>query len=106
MLTGVDRPSDLVGSGASPTYVVTALAELLEPYAVAAPAGDGWRCGAAHVVATDDGLLVAGAGSPVEAVRAGLAALDEQAREGRPVARLREDAVVLDRLVGLSSTAR
>lgn len=103
VLTGVDRPSDLVGGTASPTYVVTALTELLRPYAVAAPDAGGWRCGNAHVVATDDGLTVAGGGTPVEAVRAGLAALEERGRYGRPVDLLREDAVALDRLLGLSS---
>jgi hypothetical protein len=103
VLTGVDRPSDLVGLSASPTYVVTALAELLEPYAIAAPDAGAWRCGNAHVVATDDGLTVAGRGTAVEAVRAGLAALEEQRRSGRPLDRLRQDAEALDRLLGQSS---
>jgi HAD superfamily hydrolase (TIGR01450 family) len=100
VLTGVDRPSDLVGSGASPTYVVTSLAELLQPYAVPEPDGDGWRCGAAFVRAGDGGLRIdPGPATPAEVVRAGLAAIEERVQDGRPADRRREDADALDRLL-------
>src|SRR4051812_36324523 len=39
VLTGVDRPSDLLATDVSPTYVLTSLTELMEPYAVATAAG-------------------------------------------------------------------
>lgn len=102
VLTGVDRPSDLIGSGASPTYVVASLAELLQPYAVPEPDAGGWRCGGAHVVAGDDGLRVEQRrATTAEVVRAGLAAIEEQAQRGRAEDRLREDALALDRLLDL-----
>ncbi|MBC9823193.1 HAD-IIA family hydrolase [Terrabacter sp. MAHUQ-38] len=106
VLTGVDRPSDLVGSGASPTYVVASLAELLQPYAVAERDADGWRCGGAFVRAGEDGLQIAqGRGTPAEAVRAGLAAIEEGAQDGRPTDRLREEALALDRLLDLAQAS-
>ena len=103
VLTGVDRPSDLIGSGASPTYVVTSLAELLQPYAVPERDADRWCCGDACVSWGDDGLRIdPGRGTPAEVVRAGLAAIEERRRDGRPTDRCRQDALALDRLVGLA----
>ena len=58
VLTGVDRPTDLVEGEASPTYVLASLADLLVPYAVPTPDADGWRCGAARVTHGSDGLRI------------------------------------------------
>ena len=55
VLTGVDRPTDLVVGQASPTYVLASLADLLEPYAVPTPDGGGWRCGAARATTAPTG---------------------------------------------------
>lgn len=77
VLTGVDRPSDLLARRLRPTYVVASLAQLFEPYAVATAEAGGWRCGDAHVRLSDGDLVVDEVGaSPVEAVRAGIAAFD------------------------------
>jgi glycerol-1-phosphatase len=103
VLTGVDRPSDLIGSGASPTYVVASLAELLQPYAAPQPHSGGWRCGAAFVLAGDDGLRIEqGRATAAEVVRAGLAAIEERRQDGRSTDRHREDALALDRLLDLA----
>ena len=76
VLTGVDRPSDLVAGGARPTYVLGSLDDLLRPYAVPDLDGDTWRCGTARVTRAHDGLRIEqGSASVVEVVRAGLAAL-------------------------------
>src|SRR6478736_6225428 len=58
ILTGVDRPTDLVEGEASPPYVLASLADLLVPYAVPTPDADGWRCGAARVTDGSDGLRI------------------------------------------------
>lgn len=107
VLTGVDRPSArFAGTGpAAPTYIVASLGELFEPYVPAEPArpsaaptasgegpagsrdgrdaarlgaGQTWRCGSATArVEAGELVLDPGHGRPVEAVRAGLAALLE-----------------------------
>lgn len=100
VLTGVDRPSDLLATDATPTYVVASLDELLQPYAVPERQADGWRCGSAEV-AYADGRLVVGreSGHPVETVRAGLAALLEARGAGTPGAGLAQQAGLLDAMV-------
>ncbi len=94
VLTGVHGPSDLVGADRpAPTYVLSSLSELHQPYAVPRSAGDGWACGSQHVALERDAAgrlelritteaLGTGADSgaekrpvSIEAVRAGLAAL-------------------------------
>lgn len=105
VLTGVDRPSALFAgtSPVAPTYIVGSLGELLEPYtaievadAVAASTAFGgatggshrrpdaagldpgrtWRCGSATArVERGELVLDTGQASPIQAVRAGLAAL-------------------------------
>ncbi|HET9633489.1 MAG TPA: HAD-IIA family hydrolase [Terrabacter sp.] len=100
VLTGVDLPSDLVVTQSSPTYVIAALGELLEPYAVPQRVGDEWRCGRAAVAHADAGLVVRqGSSDPMETVRAGLAALLEARDTGATPARLRDEARTLDRVV-------
>jgi HAD superfamily hydrolase (TIGR01450 family) len=100
VLTGVDRPSDLVVSGSSPTYVVSSLAQLLQPYAAPVPEGGAWRCGAAQVTRTDGTLRVErGSAAPIEVVRAGLAALLTLRDDGVPREQLRREAGALDRLL-------
>ncbi|GAA5015347.1 HAD hydrolase-like protein [Terrabacter aeriphilus] len=87
VLTGVDRPSDLLARSLRPTYVIDSLAQLFEPYAVAWADAGGWRCGDARVHLADGDLVVDEVGaSPVEAVRAGIAAFDgtrQAASDGR-----------------------
>ena len=76
VLTGVDRPSDLVECDAAPTYVIGSLSELLQPYAVPTPDVDGWRCGRAYAHFAHGDLRVEAGGAPaIEVVRAGVAAL-------------------------------
>ena len=106
VLTGVDRPSDVVASESSPTYVIASLAELLRPYA--APVADvgGWRCGAARVALDGEDLVIErGSADPIEVVRAGLAALLTSRDEGVPSAHLRRAAATLDRLLDDSPTS-
>ncbi len=105
VLTGVDRPTDLVAGDASPTYVLASLDQLLQPYAAPVPDADGWRCGAARVTCTDEGLHIEqGSGTPIEVVRAGLAAL-LRLRDGRADRdQLCRDAEALDRLLDDSPT--
>ncbi|CAN7417877.1 HAD-IIA family hydrolase [Terrabacter sp. LjRoot27] len=105
VLTGVDRPSDLVVSESSPTYVIASLAELLMPYAAPVADAGGWRCGAARVTRNGDDLVIErrGAGG-IQLVRAGLAALLDARGEGVPREQLRREAATLDRLVDDSAT--
>jgi HAD superfamily hydrolase (TIGR01450 family) len=100
VLTGVDRPSDLVASGSSPTYVLAALGDLLSPYAVPLRDGAVWRCGGARVRLEGEELTVEQASTtPVETVRAGLAALLAQRDRGVRREHLVEAARVIDGLV-------
>ncbi len=100
VLTGVDRPSDLVASESSPTYVLTSLAQLLQPYAVPVSDAGGWQCGGARVTCEGAALSVEqGSAGPIEAVRAGLAALLSLRDEGAPREQLRREARALDRLL-------
>jgi HAD superfamily hydrolase (TIGR01450 family) len=100
VLTGVDRPTDLVAADASPTYVLASLEQLLQPYAAPVPDADGWRCGAARVTHTDDGLYIErGSGTSIEVVRAGLAALLRLRDETSHRDQLCRDAEALDRLL-------
>ena len=100
VLTGVDRPSDLVASASSPTYVLASLADLLRPYAAPTAAAGGWSCGAARVVLDGDHLVVErGSADPIAVVRAGLAALLASRKEGPPPEHLRRAAATLDRLL-------
>lgn len=120
VLTGVHAPSDLVAADRpAPTYVLSSLAELHEPYAAPWRSGEGWACGDHHatVARAADGPVelrissgvhghAAGSESvgssvgdavPIEAIRAGLAAL-LSAREGglAPTAELVHAARLLD----------
>jgi HAD superfamily hydrolase (TIGR01450 family) len=106
VLTGVDRPSDVVASESSPTYVIASLAELLRPYA--APVADvgGWRCGAARVALDGEDLVIErGSADPIEVVRAGLAALLTSRDEGASSAHLGRAAATLDGLLDDSPTS-
>lgn len=86
VLSGVHRPSDLVRQPelGRPTWVIGALSELERPYAAVLASADGFSCGGGHVRVAQSGLEVAaGSATPVELVRAGLAALlDSTARGG------------------------
>lgn len=100
VLTGVDRPSDLLATEATPTYVIASLDELLQPYTVPERHADGWRCGSAEVACADGRLAVGReSGRPVETVRAGLAALLEARGAGTPGAGLVEEVGLLDAMV-------
>ena len=100
VLTGVDRPTDLVAGSASPTYVLASLADLLRPYAVPTPDADGWRCGAARVSPAADGLCIEQDGAAaIEVVRAGLAALLVLRDEGGTAEQLRRGAEMLERVL-------
>lgn len=100
VLTGVDRPTDLVAGSASPTYVLASLADLLLPYAVPTPDADGWRCGAARVSPAADGLCIEQDGAAaIEVVRAGLAALLVLRDEGGTAEQLRRGAEMLERVL-------
>jgi glycerol-1-phosphatase len=106
VLTGVDRPSDLVASQSSPTYVIASLAELLMPYA--APVADerGWRCRAAKVFLDGRALVIdRGNADAIDVVRAGLAVLLTARQEGKPLELLRREAATLDRLLEDSATS-
>lgn len=101
VLTGVHRPSALVAAGrAVPTYVIGSLGDLFEPYAAPRRSDRGWVCAefVARVVAAPGGAHLTltrehGAGEsqavprgeplPIEAVRAGLAALLDARASGR-----------------------
>ncbi|TQM58376.1 HAD-IIA family hydrolase [Humibacillus xanthopallidus] len=79
VLTGVDRPSALLDTDLLPTFVLNSLSELLEPYAVPSRREGTWRCASATARVVDGALHVdRGDAEPVEAVRAGLAALLER----------------------------
>jgi len=85
VLTGVHRPSDLVRQPelGPPTWVIGALSELEQPYAAVLASADGFSCGGGYVQATQSGLEVAGgSATPVELVRAGLAALLDRTARG------------------------
>ena len=101
VLTGVDLPSDLMETRAAPTYVIGSLADLFEPDAAPVEKEGRWHCGAASAGFTDGELhLDADGSSPVEAVRAGIAALlgeRDAGRPGRELARAAES--VLDGLL-------
>ena len=100
VVTGVDRPSDVVTSESSPTYVIASLAELLMPYAAPVAEAGGWRCGAARVAFDGEDLVIErGSEEPIEVVRAGLAALLASRDEGAPPEHLRRAAATLDRLL-------
>jgi glycerol 3-phosphatase-2 len=116
VLTGVDRPSALLATDLDPTFVVASLAELVQPYAVPVRHADTWRCAGATARFEDDTLHVdTGDAEPIEAVRAGLAALlerrdaragsgttrpsPEQSRSASPTVALTDAASVLDDLV-------
>ncbi|MDN5780026.1 MAG: HAD-IIA family hydrolase [Humibacillus sp.] len=126
VLTGVDHPSSLFAAPdiVAPTYVVADLAELLEPAAVVTVAGTGsdrsWSCGntSAHIEMAPDGssrprLSIYGihgrqgvdgfeaqSTRPMDAVRAGIAALLATRDDGRlPLEDLVEMARSLDALV-------
>ncbi|WP_374968834.1 HAD-IIA family hydrolase [Terrabacter sp. BE26] len=100
VLTGVDGPSDLMDTDATPTFVVASLSELQQPYAVPRREALGWRCGGASVTYSDEQLVIGHeGGAPMEVVRAGLAALVEARESGAVPDRLRHAARVLDRIV-------
>jgi HAD superfamily hydrolase (TIGR01450 family) len=78
VLTGVHRPTDLLRHAevSAPTWVVSRLDELDEPYAAVLAADGKWASGGGWVRMHTDGLeIVAGDAKPVELVRAGLAAV-------------------------------
>ena len=78
VLTGVDRPSALLATDLHPTFVIASLSELLRPYAVPSPHGETWRCATASARLRAGVLdIERGSAEPIEAVRAGLAALLE-----------------------------
>jgi HAD superfamily hydrolase (TIGR01450 family) len=103
VLTGIHRPSAIVARrGALPTYVLASLRDLLEPYAATRRTDRGWVCGA--FVGTVESAASGGASLslarapragealrdvprgeplPIEAVRAGLAALLDARGNGR-----------------------
>jgi HAD superfamily hydrolase (TIGR01450 family) len=96
VLTGVDRPSALMRTTLSPTYVMGSLGELLEPYAAPVRRGAAWECGAATARLDSDRLRVdLGGAPPISGVRAGLAAL-VAARDG--------DGAPADRLASMAGT--
>ena len=100
VLTGVDRPSDLAASSSSPTFVISSLAQLLQPYAAPVPDAGGWRCGAARATCGSGALSIQqGSATPIEAVRAGLAALLTLRGKGVSGDLLRREAKTLDRLL-------
>jgi hypothetical protein len=123
VLTGVDRPSDLLRTTLSPKYVIGALSDLLEPYAAPSRTDAGWVCGGARARLDGDGLeldatetVAAGGeapadpadpadgtepagGSPMDGVRAGLAALLEARDAGEQQERLVQLASTLDDLL-------
>jgi HAD superfamily hydrolase (TIGR01450 family) len=117
VLTGVHGPSDLLATGRPrPTYVIGSLTELHEAYAAPRRTGDAWVCGPfSATVVTDPvpevrlvvevvsnspehrGTLLGGERWPIEAVRAGLAALLEaRDTERAPAAALARAAALLD----------
>ncbi len=77
VLTGVETPSALILSAdaPAPTYVISELHELLEPYAAPRPDGDGWVCGQARATFEQGELRTGGTGRAIEVVRASLAAV-------------------------------
>jgi HAD superfamily hydrolase (TIGR01450 family) len=106
VLTGVDRPSDLVASDAAPTYVVGSLSELLQPYAAPLQHAGSWRCGSAEARFDGGRLhLETGDATTIEVVRAGTAALlQERDRGGPRDALVRAAADALDGLVQPGAT--
>jgi hypothetical protein len=100
VLTGVNGPSDLVDTDATPTFVVASLSELQQPYAVPQREAPGWRCGGASVTYSNKQLVIDHEGGDrMEVVRAGLAALVEAREAGIPTDELRHAARVLDRVI-------
>ncbi|GAB3069361.1 HAD-IIA family hydrolase [Intrasporangium mesophilum] len=112
VLTGVDRPSDLLRTTLAPRYVIGTLSDLLEPYAAPVRTEDGWVCGGVRARLNADTLDVAGldqrdapggsdstATEPMHAVRAGLAALLEARDDGEQPDRLAQLARPLDELL-------
>ncbi|KJK10545.1 HAD family hydrolase [Terrabacter sp. 28] len=101
VLTGVDLPSDLMQTQATPTYVIGSLTDLFRPYAAPVEKHGSWHCGSARARFADGELrLDAGGASPVEAVRAGVAALLGEREAGRSPDELSHAAeVVLNRLL-------
>ncbi|GAA2022265.1 HAD hydrolase-like protein [Terrabacter terrae] len=100
VLTGVDGPSDLLDTDATPTFVVASLSELQRPYAVPQREALGWRCGVATVSYSDEQLVIGHEGGDrMEVVRAGLAALVEARERGTATDQLRHAARVLDRII-------
>ncbi|MDC5695965.1 HAD-IIA family hydrolase [Intrasporangium calvum] len=77
VLTGVHPPSELLRQpeGGVPTWVISHLAELEQPYAAVLRSDDGYTCAGGWARATSEGLdLKPGPADPIELVRAGLAA--------------------------------
>ena len=111
VLTGVDQPSDLLSTELHPTYVIASLSELLRPYAVPQALEGTWQCASA-TARIDGGLLhlEPGDAQPIEAVRAGLAALlerrDSAARSDADTALLRAGGEMLDRALAARAEDR
>lgn len=101
VLTGVDLPSDLMHTQATPTYVIGSLTDLFRPYAASVEQQGSWHCGSARARFTGGELrLDAEGATPVEAVRAGVAALLSEREAGRSPEELSHAAAaVLDRLL-------
>jgi HAD superfamily hydrolase (TIGR01450 family) len=73
VLTGVSRPADLLSAGPQrrPTYLAGDLADgLLTTHPPVVPAGAGWCCRGWTVTAEGTEVRVAGAGEPVDGLRA------------------------------------
>lgn len=85
VLTGVHgiRDAALAPVPERPTYVVSDLRGLLEPYAVPVRSGNTWSCGGATAAVEGDRLLVSAGDSPLAAARAGLAAIWDAIDGGR-----------------------
>lgn len=107
VLTGVGRPSQLLGTDLRPTVVVRRLSDLLGRVALPDRDHDSWSCGASRVRLRDDDLEVLEAGTDDgDLLRAGIAALVDRrdseasgAADARPAdARLANAGARLDRL--------
>jgi glycerol-1-phosphatase len=78
VLTGVDTPSALLRTDLDPAFVIATVSDLLRPYAVPSAHDGTWRCGSATARVEGGALhLDRGGSEPIEALRAGLAALLE-----------------------------
>lgn len=87
VLTGVHQPSDLLRRPdvSAPTWVIGGLAELDEPYAAVLASDGVWRCRGGWVRVRSDALeLETGDATPIELVRAGLAAVLDALDRGVP----------------------